>query len=118
MCIGAAVICTALFAFTTTWTMGLISLMIYSVATPIATLMVPLLSFSLFGYKAQKEYAGIYGIIAMSMSVGSFITTPVWGVVYDTAGSYRPGFLVMPVLISVACALQLAAIHLQEKAKR
>ena len=80
----------------------------------IVTTLVPVLTKALFG---QKEYAGIYGIIAMSLSVGSFITTPVWGVVYDTAGSYRPGFLVMPVLIAVACTLQLAAIRLQEKAK-
>ena len=61
------------------------------------------------------EYAGIYGIVAMSMSVGSFIATPVWGVVYDTAGSYRPGFLVMPVIIAGALVLQLAALRLQEK---
>ena len=78
----------------------------------ILTTLVPVLTKSLFG---QKEYAGIYGIIAMSMSVGSFITTPVWGVVYDTAGSYRPGFLVMPVLIAAALALQLSALRLQEK---
>lgn len=80
----------------------------------IVTTLVPVLTKALFG---QKEYAGIYGLIAMSMSVGSFITTPVWGVVYDTAGSYRPGFLVMPVLIAAACVLQLAALRLQEKAK-
>ena len=78
----------------------------------ILTTLVPVLTKSLFG---QKEYAGIYGIIAMAMSVGSFITTPVWGVVYDTAGSYRPGFLVMPVIIAAALVLQLAALHLREK---
>ena len=61
--------------------------------------------------------AGIYGIIAMSISVGSFITTPVWGIVYDTTGSYRPGFLVMPVLIALAFLLQILSIRLQEKAK-
>ena len=80
----------------------------------IVTTLVPVLTRALFG---QKEYAGIYGIIAMSMSVGSFITTPVWGVVYDMAGSYRPGFLVMPVLIAAALVLQLAAMGLQEKKK-
>ena len=80
----------------------------------IMTTLVPVLTKSLFG---QKEYAGIYGIIAMSMSIGSFITTPVWGVVYDTAGSYRPGFLVMPVLIAGALILQLLAMGLQEKEK-
>lgn len=80
----------------------------------IVTTLVPVLTKSLFG---QKEYAGIYGIIAMSISVGSFITTPVWGIVYDTTGSYRPGFLVMPVLIALAFLLQILSIRLQEKAK-
>ena len=80
----------------------------------ILTTLVPVMAKALFG---QKEYAGIYGIVAMSMSVGSFITTPAWGVVYDTAGSYRPGFLVMPVLIAGAFVLQMAALRLQEKSK-
>ena len=80
----------------------------------IMTTLVPVVTKSIFG---QKEYAGIYGLVAMSMSVGSFVTTPIWGVVYDTVGSYRPGFVVMPVLIALACLLQLGALGLKEKVK-
>ena len=79
----------------------------------ILTTLSPVLTKALFG---QKEYAGIYGLISMGMSIGSFIATPVWGMVYDQLGTYRPGFVVMPVLLLLAFVLQLAAMRLQEKA--
>ena len=78
----------------------------------ILTTVVPILSKMIFG---QKEFAGIYSFITMSMSIGSFVAIPAWGMVYDTLGSYRPGFIVMCALVVLAFVLQMAALRLHEK---
>lgn len=73
----------------------------------ILTTITPILAKQLFG---QKEYAGIFGIISTGMSVGSFISTPVWGMLYDIMGSYNLGFAVMAVMIVVAYLCQMTAL--------
>jgi len=80
----------------------------------IPTTLTPVLSKELFG---QKEFAGIYSLISMSMSIGSFAATPAWGFLYDTLGSYRPGFLPMAVFGAAALLLQLAALRLRERSE-
>ena len=80
----------------------------------IPTTLTPVLSKELFG---PKEFAAIYSILTMSMSIGSFIATPAWGVVYDTLGSYRPGFVPMAVTGVLALLLQVGALRLQRRGK-
>ena len=49
-----------------------------------------------------REYASIWSLLATAGSVGSFIATPVWGLVYDMTGSYTLGLIVAPVLLVAA----------------
>ena len=76
------------------------------------TTLVPLISKVIFG---QREYAAIYSIVSMSMSIGTFVGTPCWGLLYDLTGSYRGGFLVMAALLAAAFLLQNLALKLREK---
>ena len=78
----------------------------------ILTTVTPILTKQLFG---QKEYAGIFGIVSMGMSVGSFVSTPIWGMLYDVMGSYNLGFAVMAVMIAVAYLLQMTALKMAKQ---
>lgn len=78
----------------------------------VLTTLTPILTKALFG---GREYASIYGIATMYMSVGPFFATPAWGTVYDTFGSYRPAIAAVPVLIVAAFLLQSIALRLREK---
>ena len=65
----------------------------------IYTTLLPQVTRATFG---SREYASIWALIATAGSVGSFIATPVWGLVYDLTGSYTVGLIVAPVLLAVA----------------
>jgi len=65
----------------------------------IYTTLLPQVARSTFG---SREYAAIWSLIATAGSVGSFIATPVWGLVYDLTGSYTLGLFVAPILLMVA----------------
>ena len=65
----------------------------------IYTTLLPQVARATFG---SREYASIWSLIATAGSVGSFIATPVWGLVYDLTGSYTLGLFVAPVLLAFA----------------
>ena len=67
----------------------------------IYTTLLPQVARSTFG---SREYASIWSLIATAGSAGSFIATPVWGLVYDITGSYTLGLIVAPVLLMLALA--------------
>jgi len=63
------------------------------------SVLAPLIANKIFG---QKDFAGIWGILATSMALGSAIGAPIWGAFYDNLGSYDMGFyLSTAVLIGV-----------------
>ena len=63
------------------------------------TTLLPQVARSTFG---TREYASIWSLIATAGSAGSFIATPVWGLVYDITGSYTLGLIVAPILLGLA----------------
>lgn len=65
----------------------------------IYTTLLPQVARSTFG---TREYASIWSLIATAGSVGSFIATPVWGLVYDLTGSYTLGLIAAPILLGLA----------------
>ena len=67
----------------------------------IYTTLLPQVARSTFG---SRDYASIWSLIATAGSAGSFIATPVWGLVYDITGSYTLGLIVAPVLLMLALA--------------
>ena len=65
------------------------------------TTLLPQVARSTFG---SREYASIWSLIATAGSVGTFIATPVWGMVYDITGLYTLGLIVAPILLMAALA--------------
>ena len=51
-----------------------------------------------------REYAAIWSVVISCSSVASFIGAPVWGMVYDFTGSYRPALMAMPVFLAAGIA--------------
>lgn len=62
------------------------------------TVLFPLIAGFVFG---KREYALVWGILSMAISCGTALGSPMWGAVYDYYGSYRPAFLVMPLVVIV-----------------
>ena len=65
----------------------------------IYTTLLPQVCRRVFG---SREYAAIWSLIATVGSVGTFVATPVWGLVYDITGSYTLGLIAAPVMLMVA----------------
>lgn len=65
----------------------------------IYTTLLPQVARQVFG---SREYASIWSLIATAGSVGSFVATPVWGLIYDFTGSYTLGLIAAPVMLAVA----------------
>jgi len=83
---------------------GLISL---AFGMGIYTTLMPIVVRFVFG---AREFASIWGVLATAGSVGAFVATPVWGMVYDTFGSYDPALIFFPFLLAVALAAMLIAL--------
>ena len=84
---------------------GLISL---AFGMGIVTTLMPTVVRFVFG---AREFASIWSILATASSVGSFVSTPVWGIVYDACGNYMPAMIATPVLLAVALAAMLLALR-------
>ena len=78
------------------------------------TVMPPLLTRSIFG---RENYAVIYGRVTMAYNFGAAFASPIWGAVYDGAGSYLPGLWLSPAMLLVDLGLMVILIkrnrHLQ-----
>jgi len=58
-----------------------------------------------------RDFAAIWSVLATASSVGSFVATPVWGMIYDGFGSYVPGLIAMPVLLMAGMLSMLLALR-------
>ncbi len=58
-----------------------------------------------------REFASIWSLLSVVGSVGSFVGSPVWGVVYDSFGSYLPALMAVPVLILAAMVCLLLVLQ-------
>jgi MFS family permease len=73
----------------------------------LGTLM-PVVVRQLFG---GRDYAAIWSVVISCSSVASFLSTPGWGMVYDTFGTYTPALIAMLVIQLAAIAALLAAFR-------
>lgn len=112
VCIAAAAASLILLTFVKSSGFALFALIIYSVATPVLTVMVPLLGFSLFGYKAQQNYSGIF--IAF-VYAAALLSNPVSNLLRDFFGSYKIPFLISAGLAVLAFILYLVLYRLTDK---
>ncbi len=76
----------------------------YGVAFSIMAIPAPNLTVDLFGV---EDYGRIYGIVVMFMSGGMSLGSPLAAALFDTAGSYRPAWILIAVL-SVATPVMIS----------
>ena len=78
------------------------AVLLFAIGLPLPTVLLPLLTLKLFGYKAQSSYHGIF----MSLpQLGLLIAAPVSNLVYDHAGSYSPVLMIAAGLSITAAVL-------------
>ena len=73
-----------------------ISLSLLALGMSSETVLPPLLTRRVFG---SENYAVIYGRVSMAYNFGAAFASPVWGAVYDSAGSYLPSLWLTPVML-------------------
>ncbi len=114
LCLASAVLSLVLMPFIESADFALFVLIVYSVATPVMTVMVPLLGFSLFGYKAQQNYSGIF---ISATYVASLLASPLTNILHQTFGSYRVPFFIAAGIAALAFLLTVVLRGLTEKDK-
>ena len=67
------------------------AILFYAIGLPLPTVLIPLLTYRLFGYRAQSTYHGIFMSIPQ---LGLLTAAPIANTVYDATGSYSPVLLV------------------------
>lgn len=90
------------------------ALLVYDFSIPLTTMMFPLLSVDLFGYRAQSQYIGT--IMAMT-SASNIISGPLANLVRDRVGTYEPAFWAVAALSVGMIAMYLLLFVFSEKDK-
>ena len=85
-----------------------VSLAMLALGMSSETVLPPLLTRSVFG---AEDYAVTYGRVSMAYNFGAAFASPIWGAVYDGAGSYLPGLWVTPVVLLVNLGLMVILIR-------
>lgn len=75
------------------------------------TTLMPTVARFVFG---AREFASIWSMLATASSFGAFVSTPVWGIVYDAYDRYTPAMLCVPVLLLAALTAMLLALRRQK----
>ena len=89
VCLACTVVAAVLFTFVSSPSVALICVLIFSVSLPLTSVMVPLLTSALFGYRAQVSCLSVFmGVI----SLASIISGPTANLIFDKMGSYNPFF--------------------------
>lgn len=89
-----------------------VSVLIFSVAPCMTSIMIPLISSALFGYEGSMSVNGIFlGLAAL----GTLISSPVSSMCYDTCGSYVPAALVSSLINVGITALFLLLFAMAKK---
>lgn len=103
-----------LLASVTGFTGGFIAILLYTMGLPIVTIIIPLLTYPLFGYRSHNLSLGIF--IAVPV-LGNLVSTPIANAVYDRIGSYSPVFQFAAVLSAVVIGLYALLYVLVAKAR-
>ncbi len=111
-CVLAGISSLSLLPFAKTFPAAVFAVLLHAISMPLNTVMISLLSFSLFGYNGQKQYVGIFLSI---IYVANMITTPVTNGMRDVFGSYRLPFFLSASLMILAFFLYLLLFRLAEK---
>lgn len=84
-----------------------LGIIFFSAGCAYSTIMPPLFTARLFGH---RSYPKIWGAVFFGFNLGKAIGVPLWGMVYDHAGSYSPGMLIIPYFILAAGVILLLSL--------
>ena len=84
------------------------ALALTSVGLGTYTTLLPMVTRKVFG---SREYAAIWGMIAMAGSAGTFMLNPVWGTIYDNTGAYTLGLVAVPAMVLMGLVTLLMALR-------
>lgn len=100
MCYSAAVVALVLLGSlnASTKIMAMIYGVLSSLAMPLETVMLPLITADLFG---EKAYSKLLGIIVSINTAGYALGAPIFNLVYDACGTYQPILYVVAVVMLV-----------------
>ena len=85
VCLACTAIAAALFPFVNSTSLALVAAIVFSVSLPLTSVMIPLLSSSLFGYQAQTS---CLSIVMAIISLAGIVSGPSANLIFDTLGSY------------------------------
>lgn len=94
---------------------GYLGVFLLAVGLLVTSIIAPLLTMPLFGYRA---FGSITGIFMAMISLGSMLATPLANLAYDYLGSYTPAFRIAAILDVVVIVLFLLLFFLCERDKR
>lgn len=119
VCGGAAVIALVSFAFISTSTFGYVlavaASVLFALALPLETVMLPLFAGNLFGMKDYNHLVGIIGSVAYA---GFAVGVPLMGAVYDLFGSYFYGAIASIVIMFAVTLVFQLVINSSNKIKK
>lgn len=112
LCLAFSCIGLVLLAFAKTFIVALLAILIFGLGLPLTTITVPLLAFSLFGYRSQAQYTGVFmGMISAASTVGNIFTN----FLFDAFGTYKWGFLGSAVGCFILIFLYLILYRMADK---
>ena len=96
-------------------TSGLIAVVVFSMCLPQTTITIPLLTTSLFGYRAHDTAMSIF--LSM-LSIGAVVASPVCNLAYDLLGTYNPVFYAAALLALTSLVLYMVLYRLADRDKK
>lgn len=115
LCMVCDVIALVLMVIVKSYAMAVVTMVIFAMALPVMSVIIPMLASSLFGYQAQAAYNGIF--ISM-LSAAAMISNPVTNAIYDRIGTYSYTFLVAAGLTVLLMGGYLLMYRLADKDRK
>ena len=116
ICYTAAVVAITLLALVTVSPAGNIMAMAYgvlsSLALPLETIMLPLITADLFG---ETDYSKLLGIILSVNTSGYALGAPLLNLIYDLFGTYRQALLCLAALIVLIAAIFMFVLRMAKQ---
>ena len=119
MCQSATVVAFGTLLFVSTSVTGkalaFVFALLYALALPLETLVIPLVVNDIFG---TNSYNRVIGIATAMNYTGYALGTPIVNLCYDTFGSYKPAFIAFMILMPIIAVIFQIAINMVNKDKK
>lgn len=91
--------------------LAVIFAIIFATALPLDTVMIPIFTSDFFG---KRGYNKLLPILVSASTAGCAVGVPLWNLVYDIFGTYKPATIVFAIMLAAILALFLALVRKSE----